>query len=180
MSRLRCNRLGLGLEKRIRVTDSHNPNPNPNLHCHRRLISFRLSEIWKFSPNKRLKNGFEKKNAEKNAKRTDSSKNVQKTSKNRRRKNTHKKKHEKNGFLYFSQNFKQNSKISKKQHRIDWAVANPFAYIVRQLYLDHVCRSIGHSPWRRQLVELVVDSWRTDGELARGEHLYRLVGKLVS
>ena len=99
-----------------------------------------------------------------------------------KKKNTNKntRKNAKKRILYFSQNFKQNSKISKKQHRIDWAVANPFAYIVRQLYLDHVCRSIGYSPWRRQLVELVVDSWRTDGELARGEHLYRLVGKLVS
>ena len=113
-----------------------------------------------------------KKKRDKNAKKTLQERIPQKTSKKRPKtggEKTHKKKNakktRKKRILYFSQNFKQNSKISKKQHRIDWAVANPFAYIVRQLYLDHVCRSIGHSPWRRQLVELVVDSWRTDGEL---------------
>ena len=52
MSRLRSNRLGLGLEKRVRVRVSH--NPNPNLDCHRRLISFRLSEIRKLLFIKRM------------------------------------------------------------------------------------------------------------------------------
>ena len=46
MSRLRCNRLGLELGKRVRVRVrvSHK---DMNLDCHRRLISFRLSEILK-------------------------------------------------------------------------------------------------------------------------------------
>ena len=47
MIRLRCHRLGLGLEKRVRVRVRVSNNPNPNLDCHRRLISFRLSEIRK-------------------------------------------------------------------------------------------------------------------------------------
>ena len=89
MSRLRCNRLGLGLEKRVRVRVSH--NPNPNLDCHRRLISFRLGEILKLLFIKmdveKTQSVFRRTDLKKNnSKKTNFSKYGQKTDKKRRQK----------------------------------------------------------------------------------------------